>query len=210
MGDLQYCSCKVQLSVLLSRVKDSSQFLPKKHNFRNWVEPSVGLLQSTHRTILGHMLVISRNCISPSPPLQSINLLLTKSASLLFSVKQNRVIPSFDIMFSCFSFFQGINFQLAAVLISIGTYAYIEHGEWLLTYTVHEPATVKLEKMFVSIRADKRDLIHVLSSLLKIKMPISATLTWSNATKRVAIPPWMSCYSYCWFPFCPSFLVHYF
>lgn len=27
------------------------------------------------------------------------------------------------------AFFQGINFQLAAVLISIGTYAYIEHGK---------------------------------------------------------------------------------
>lgn len=55
-------------------------------------------------------------------------------------------LPSFDII-GCFTFLQGINFQLAAVLISIGTYAYIEHGEWLPTYTVHEPAAVKLRKV---------------------------------------------------------------
>lgn len=138
MGDLEYCSCKVQLSdCTLEQSQGQFTILAQKTQFPKLSQTlnlqntltSVGLLQSTHRTILGHMLVISRNCISPSPPLQSINLLLTKSSSLLFSVKQNRVIPSFDIMFSCFSFFQGINFQLAAVLISIGTYAYIEHGE---------------------------------------------------------------------------------
>ena len=50
---------------------------------------SLGLFWSTHQLIepLGHMLDMSTNFFSPSSPLQSDNLLLTKSAS--FSVEQN-------------------------------------------------------------------------------------------------------------------------
>ena len=59
------------------------------------------------------MLDMLTNCYTTIPVLSKIKL------------------PLFNSL-SCFTFLQGINFQLAAVLISIGTYAYIEHGEWLL------------------------------------------------------------------------------
>lgn len=56
------------------------------------------------------MLDMLTNCCTTIPVLSKIKL------------------PLFNSL-SCFTFLQGINFQLAAVLISIGTYAYIEHGE---------------------------------------------------------------------------------
>lgn len=39
------------------------------------------------------------------------------------------ILLSFDYTYYFFFVLKGINFQLTAVLISIGTYAYIEHGE---------------------------------------------------------------------------------
>ena len=32
-------------------------------------------------------------------------------------------------LYLCYELFQGLNFQLSAVLLSIGVYAYIENGE---------------------------------------------------------------------------------
>lgn len=54
--------------------------------------------------------------------------------------------------------------------------------------------------MFESILADERSLIHVLPSLLKIKIPVSVTLAWRNAIERVAIP--LRCHAIAG---CPSF-----